>query len=128
MSKKLLVLHHLGLGDHFVMNGFIHLLLEKEAPSEILMVVKEHNLKTVKKMYDGFPEVKFYPIKDLDDLYPKNNPGKKIEDLIKDGYLYLGFGVHGPNRNYLELDVSWAACFYKQYNIEDISLIFIHNL
>ena len=117
MTKKILVLHHLGLGDHFVMNGFIHLLLENEAPSELLLVVKKHNLQTVQKMYDGYPVVKFYEIKDLDDLYPKDDPMKKIGDLIKDGYGYLGFGSHGSDKNYLDLDVSWAACFYKQYGI-----------
>jgi hypothetical protein len=118
MSNKILVLHHLGLGDHFVMNGFVHLLLEKEKPQELLLVVKQHNLKTVEKMYDGYPEVKFYSIKDLDDLYPKEDPNSKIVNLLSKGYGYLGFGVHGPNRQYLELDKSWAACFYKQYGVD----------
>jgi hypothetical protein len=118
MQKKLLVLHHLGLGDHFVMNGFVHLLLEKEKPSELLLIVKSHNLKTVQKMYDGFSEIKFYVIKDLDELFPRENPTKILEDMVKDGYLYVGFGVHGPNNKYLELDVSWAACFYKQYGVD----------
>jgi hypothetical protein len=117
MSKKILVLHHLGLGDHFVMNGFVHLLLDNEAPSELLLVVKNHNLQTVQKMYDGYP-VKFYAIKDLDELFPRDDPMKKIGDLLKDGYNYLGFGVHGQDRNYLNLDVSWAACFYKQYGVD----------
>ena len=111
MSKKILIVHHLGLGDHLVMNGFVHMLLENESPDEMLMVVKEHNIKTVEKMYNGYP-VKFCTIKGLDELF------EKITNLLKDGYLYLGFGVHGSNPKYLELDVSWAACFYKQYSVD----------
>ena len=89
MQKKLLVLHHLGLGDHFVMNGFVHLLLEKEKPSELLLIVKEHNLKTVQKMYDGFSEIKFYVIKDLEELFPRENPTKKLEQVAKNRLLGL---------------------------------------
>jgi len=118
MGKKFLVLHHLGLGDHFVMNGFIHFLRLQEKPEEILLVVKEHNLKTVVKMYEGCTEIDFYPIKDMDDLYPKEEPHKKIAGLIDQGYLYIGFGVHGNNNKYLELDTSWANCFYKQMGLD----------
>ena len=61
-------------------------------------------------MYNGYP-VKFCAIKGLDELF------EKITNFLKDGYLYLGFGVHGSNPKYLELDISWAACFYKQYGV-----------
>jgi hypothetical protein len=93
------------------MNGFVHMLLDNESPDEMLMVVKEHNLKTVEKMYNGYP-VKFCTIKGLDELF------EKVTTLLKDGYLYLGFGVHGRNPKYLDLDVSWASCFYKQYGVD----------
>ena len=101
MGKKYLVLHHLGLGDHLVMNGFIHFLRLQEKPEEILLVVKEHNLKTVVKMYEGYPEINFYPIKDLDDLYPRGDPHIRINGLIEQGYSYIGFGVHGNNNKML---------------------------
>ena len=118
MGKKIFVLHHLGLGDHFVMNGFLHLLLHHEKPEEILLVCKQHNVKTVEKMYNGYPEISIYPIKDLNELYPSDNPGKLINSIIENGYLYVGFGVHGNNQKYLELDVSWANCFYKQVGLD----------
>jgi hypothetical protein len=117
MDKKFFVVHHLGLGDHLVMNGFVHMLLQQN-PKEILLVCKAHNVKSVEKMYNGYPTVKLYSIKDLADLYPTENPLQKITDILAKGYEYIGFGVHGNNRNYLELDKSWANCFYKQYGLD----------
>ncbi len=118
MGKKYFVAHHLGLGDHFVMNGFIHLLLMDNDIEEILLVVKEHNLKTVEKMYQGFDIIKFFPIKTLEDLLPVDDGARVIGKYLDNGYLYLGFGVHGTNRQYLELDKSWANCFYKQHGVD----------
>ena len=117
MDKKFFVLHHLGLGDHLVMNGFVHMLLQQN-PKEILLVCKAHNVKSVEKMYNGYPTVKLYSIKDLADLYPSENPLQKITDILSKGYEYIGFGVHGTNKTYLELDKSWANCFYKQYGLD----------
>lgn len=118
MSKKFFVCHHLGMGDHFVMNGFIHFLLVSGTAEEILLVVKEHNLPSVQKMYQGFDKVKFFPIKSLADIHPPEDGGLVINKYIEQGYGYLGFGVHSGNTKYLELDTSWANCFYKQHGVD----------
>ena len=114
---KFFVLHHLGLGDHFVMNGFIHHLLEND-PEEIKLVCKKHNESTVKKMYDGYNQVKLYTVKDMNEIHPNDNPLKIIQEHVQNGYKYIGFGVHSFNNKYLELDKSWANCFYLQYNLD----------
>jgi hypothetical protein len=115
--SKLLVFHHLGLGDHLVMNGFVHLLLQQS--TEILLVCKKHNKKSVEKMYQGYP-VELYLVDKAEDMHPENDPLRIIKDFINKGYKYIGFGQHGLNQNYLSLDISWANCFYMQYNINPI--------
>jgi len=117
MTNKLLVFHHLGLGDHLVMNGLVHLLLETYSASEVVLVCKRHNEKSVEKMYQGYP-VNLYLVDDWTDMHPKGDPLYIINEFINEGYKYIGFGVHGPNKDYLSLDVSWANCFYKQYGID----------
>ena len=55
MIKKLIVYHHLGLGDHFICNGLIHELLENRA-HEIWLPTKENNAVHVKHLYEDFSE------------------------------------------------------------------------
>lgn len=50
--NKLLILHHLGLGDHFICNGIVHHFLEHY--EEIWLPVKDHNIETVKDLYKGY--------------------------------------------------------------------------
>jgi hypothetical protein len=121
MTKKYFVFHHLGLGDHFVMNGFIHFLLLKEKPVEIKMVCKLHNEETLRKLYESTPQVTFHFVNDAIDMHPKDDPLRILNMYIGQGYQYIGFGVHSLNergKDYLTLDKSWANCFYLQYGLD----------
>lgn len=44
------IYHHLGLGDHFICNGLVRELIEKESATHLF--VKHHNLETVSQMYE----------------------------------------------------------------------------
>lgn len=116
--KKLLVCHHLGLGDHLVMNGCIHYLLKTMNCEEIRIIVKDHNLKTVEKMYEGYSnKITLQPFPCEFGTLDVNALITTIKDTLAKGYVYLGFGVHGNNQNYLSLDPCWANCFYMQHGI-----------
>jgi hypothetical protein len=97
------------------MNGCIHYLLNNY--EEIRLIVKDHNMKTVEKMYEGYPKITLEPFPckfgtlDVDALI------STIKTNLAKGYSYLGFGVHGNNQNYISLDKCWANCFYMQYGL-----------
>lgn len=44
------IYHHLGLGDHFICNGLVRELIQKENATHLF--VKRHNLETVSQMYE----------------------------------------------------------------------------
>lgn len=65
MIPKLIVYHHLGLGDHFICNGIIHHLLETTA-NEIWLPTKEANAKTVRQLYSDYDQVKIVTTPEVD--------------------------------------------------------------
>ena len=56
--------HHLGLGDHFICNGLVHSLLERNNWEELHLVCKPHYSKTVKHLYEDFSNIKLLVVKD----------------------------------------------------------------
>ena len=56
--------HHLGLGDHFICNGLVHSLLERNNWEELHLVCKPHYSKTIKHLYEDFPNIKLLVVKD----------------------------------------------------------------
>lgn len=49
--KKLIIHHHLGLGDHIICNGLVNYLIEKYRIEELLLITKKINLETVQHLY-----------------------------------------------------------------------------
>ena len=64
MIPKLIVWHHLGLGDHFICNGLVHDLLDKA--SVIWLACKSRNVTTVKHLYIDHPRIQVLDVGDLD--------------------------------------------------------------
>ena len=52
-----LIAHHLGLGDHVVLNGLVRHIFnrEKDSHERIYLLCYEHNLPNVKRMYSDIP-------------------------------------------------------------------------
>lgn len=50
---QLILHHHLGLGDHFICNGLVHALRHQLRVKTLILPVKEHNLPTVRALYEG---------------------------------------------------------------------------
>lgn len=56
--SRLIIHHHLGLGDHFICNGLVHAIYQKLSLSEIFVPTKEHNMCSVRDLYRAYPHVK----------------------------------------------------------------------
>lgn len=97
MPNKILIHHHLGLGDHIVCNAIVRKIYSKN--ENITLAVKPHNLISIQSLYKDIP---------LDFLVGEDY---EIESLYeKYDVLRIGF----ENCNVLK----WEQSFYKQMNID----------
>jgi hypothetical protein len=117
--RKYFLLPHLGLGDQFLMNGFVHYLRTTFFPDEIMIVCKAPQLKTLQELYQEYPIVKFHPIENDIEISPAYGAGPdKLMSYVSQGYHLILFGTHSAQRNYLKLHpTSWASGFYAQHGI-----------
>jgi hypothetical protein len=53
--NRIVVYHHTGIGDHFICNGLVHSLADTHY---IDLICKLNYLKTVKHLYEDFPNIK----------------------------------------------------------------------
>ena len=67
--KKLIIHHHLGLGDHFICNGLVRFLVANTPYDEYILPTKKRNCKTVAQMYSDLTNLKISPITVDDDVY-----------------------------------------------------------
>ena len=54
---RLIIHHHLGLGDHFVCNGLVRFIIDKNNYEQYYIPAKEQNFLTVKEMYSDLNNV-----------------------------------------------------------------------
>jgi len=71
--SKYFVLPHLGLGDQFIMNGFVHFLREQLNATNVLILAKEHQSATLAELYSGYPEVSFLTVKGDEEVFGAGN-------------------------------------------------------
>lgn len=82
---SIVLLHHTGLGDHFICNGLVHALAEKHGALDLM--AKPHLVKTVKHLYQDWNNINVIPI-DTDEL---NDSVKYASSIGKDLHI-VGFG------------------------------------
>lgn len=63
--------HHLGLGDHFICNGLVRHIIDRDKPEKVSLVVKKSNLQNIQRMFRDREEVEFYPIEKDSDFVPQ---------------------------------------------------------
>ena len=80
---------HLGLGDHFWMNGSIRYLAT--CYDEVMVVCKRNNEKVVREMYEDDSSIKLFVIDDDSQLYPFFQKKYLLEDQ---GYKVYLCGYH----------------------------------
>lgn len=113
------ILPHLGLGDQFIMNGFVHFTREVLKANRILILAKEPHTPTLRDLYSEYSNISFITVKGDHEIWgldpePFRAMLKKITD---DGYKSIPFGVFSGSNEYLKLDPCWANCFYLQHKI-----------
>jgi hypothetical protein len=86
-AKKAIIYTHLGLGDHFWMNGAVRYLSTNY--DETLVVCKERNKKNVRAMFADDSTIKFLIVKDDADLSPWHLMRERLRD---NGYDVYGCG------------------------------------
>lgn len=107
-KSKCYLYHHLGLGDHFWMNGAVRYLAT--CYDETTIVVKRNNEAVVRSMYLDDPSIKLFVINDDVDLYPFII---KKDYLESQGYTVYSCGYH---------------VLYKQPHIYDFPYSFYDDL
>ena len=110
MQSKVIIHHHLGLGDHIMMNGCVRHLYEDYPQSEILLIVKQIHYNNVSYMY-----------RDLDRLTPVAIPAVNEELEVHNvcqqhqgaNVISIGFGAfHALMQQFP--DSGCDELFYKQ--------------
>jgi hypothetical protein len=91
-KKRAFIYTHLGLGDHFWMNGAVRYL--STCYDTLYVVCKEVNVGVVKEMYADDPSIMLYIIRDDSALYPFASKKHFIEDEGVDVY---SCGYHTDN-------------------------------
>ena len=108
-KTKAFVYTHLGLGDHFWMNGAVRYL--STCYDEVMVVVKKNNELTVRSMYMDDPTITFYVIDDDVQLHPFTI---KKYHLIDQGFDVYSCGYHTDKPNIYEFPYS----FYDDIRID----------
>jgi hypothetical protein len=101
-ANKIIVHHHLGLGDHFVCNGLVNHLCDKY--DAIFLPCKTRNFETVKYLYCENTKVNLIPI--VDNEYSEVDQFANQNNLQ---ILKIGF-------EHTQLD-NWDKSFYEQLDI-----------
>lgn len=95
--------HHLGLGDHFVCNGLVRSILERESPNFLYLPTKQHNIATVSQMYSDDKRVICLPVNTDQEVY-------KLPQLkIVSSFYRIGF------ENVRDTD--WDVSFYDAASV-----------
>ena len=120
-GKSCFVLGHLGLGDHFFLNGAIRYLVTYY--DEVCVVVKKNNERNLRMMFSDEPAVTFHVIEQDSDISPNYGCSlDKFQEVINRFTKVFLLGYHAvrpdvedfPNSFYKDLQIdksimiSWA--------------------
>lgn len=107
MVPKLIIWHHLGLGDHIICNGLVHELTARA--EQILLPCKTNNTKTVAHLYSDYPDILVADIGNLD----YNGEASAIVNMsINNNLPLLRIGFTGQN------DTPFDEQFYQQMGVD----------
>lgn len=103
--NDLLLLGHLGLGDHLVTNAIVRHLARS---SNVTILVKPHNQASVDFMFRDLVNVETFSVKDDDEARAAEN------EVKAQGYSVLGLGIFGMPPFAHE---TWDRDFYQQAGV-----------
>jgi hypothetical protein len=102
---RYIFLSHLGIGDHIIMNGLVHAVLNNTPGLEELCIlaVDDYRKGTLLHLYEDYPRVSFHWLE----------PGLKLHFNGND-YIGIAFGLHSLRKNYwIDKGTNWIDCLYK---------------
>ena len=122
--------HHMGLGDHFCLNGLVHELIQRWSLDKLYLFCWQHNLSTLQKLYKN-TSVDLIPISGHSDeqkhidLFLKQKGISKTHNGDVDwgtgnsgSYFQLGFNwMETKCHKQISQNVSCDQCFYLQANV-----------
>lgn len=108
MKKKYYIYHHLGLGDHIILNGLIRKLIKKDGI--YFLFCKKHNVDSVEFMFNDIDNLHLISVNSDSDVQ-KFLSSNKINDVIKIGHENLEFFKRFYN-------CTWDEAFYRQMNVD----------
>ena len=67
--KSICIYHHLGLGDHFVCNGLVRTIADRDKVDFLYLPTKKHNFSTVSQMYSDDRRIICLPVNTDEQVY-----------------------------------------------------------
>ena len=67
--KSICIYHHLGLGDHFVCNGLVRTIADRDKVDFLYLPTKKHNFSTVSQMYSDDRRIICLPVDNDEQVY-----------------------------------------------------------
>ena len=110
--KKALVYTHLGLGDHFWMNGAVRYLAT--CYDEVYVICKDRNKLNVRDMYGDDPSIKLVVVQSDDDLHPWHYHRAHLE---AQGFDVFGCGFFAPEPGPIE---NLPESFYRDLGLDPV--------
>jgi hypothetical protein len=115
-EQKIIVYHHLGLGDHIICNGIVRHFSEK---SSIDLLCKKQNLTNIKLMYSDNPDINVMEVSDDNEARVLCDRSQCLRIGFCTGALFYSdkvwdemFYTHAN----LPFEYSWSKFFYPRNN------------
>lgn len=137
------IYHHLGLGDHIILNGLVRYLIQ-DTNTNYYLFCKPHNEPSVGFMYRDLPNMHFVTVKDdvevnsiLQKIHPNNvirigfeNLNWNLKDQYFDKAFYSQFNLPIQTKwekFYTNRDLNRENKLFQSLNIEKGKYIFLHE-
>jgi hypothetical protein len=101
-DTKIVLHHHLGLGDHFVCNGLVNFLSIKY--EQIFLPCKKHNYETVNYLYSENNKITVFTIEDNEISFVNNFAEERAIPVLRIGFEHTDYN-------------NWAKSFYDQIGL-----------
>jgi len=139
-SKKMIVYHHLGMGDHVICNGLVRSLIQKDILYK--MFVMPHNLESVQFMYRDLENLDFIEANDQQAVaYLKNNNVLNSEVILAGFYRHPAaedFDDSFYLQNNVPFEYRWSKfrcdrspdrekTLFDKFNVKENEYVFLHD-
>jgi hypothetical protein len=133
------IYHHLGLGDHIILNALVREIIHQNSKNFLILFVKKNNISSVKFMLKDINNINFFLINNDDEVeFFLRNINKK--NIIKigfnnvtpdfDKYFYNQYNIHFSkrfNKDILNRNLESENDLFNSLGLENKEYVFIHD-